>query len=77
MSEPRHDELTEDGLELLKRLALHNYLCWNGHKMEGPAHDLIMLGYAEGRRPPRHRNWYIDITPEGRAALSKETGAAQ
>ena len=69
MSVTRDDGLSLEMLDLLERLGKHGYLCWNSHKMEGPAHDLIMLGYAEGRRPARHRNWYIDITAEGRAFL--------
>lgn len=68
-SEVRDDGLTEDARELLSRLVKCGNLCWNSSKMEGAAHDLIMAGFAEGRRPPRHRNWYIDITDAGRAAL--------
>jgi hypothetical protein len=63
----RDDGLTDDARDLLRRLVKNGYLCWNSEKMEGPAHDLIMAGYAQGSRPPRHRNWYIDISPEGRA----------
>lgn len=67
----RDDGLSDDARDLLRRIAKHGYLCWNSEKMEGPAHDLIMAGYAEGRRPPRHRNWYIDVTAEGRAVLAQ------
>lgn len=65
MIDVRDDGLTDDARDLLRRLYKSRYLCWNGEKMEGAAHDLIMAGYAEGRRPPRHRNWYIDITTAG------------
>jgi len=68
MTDVRDDGLTGGARELLLRLTNSGYLCWNSDKMEGPAHELIMAGYAEGRRPPRHRNWYIDITSEGRDA---------
>ncbi len=65
--EARDDGLTDDARDLLRRLVKNGYLCWNSRKMEGSAHELIMAGYAQGSRPPRHRNWYIDISPEGRA----------
>lgn len=73
MKGERDDGMSDEARELLGRLSRHGYLCWNSEKMEGPAHDLIMLGYAEGRRPPRHRNWYIDITDEGRAMAPRLT----
>jgi len=68
-NETRDDDLSAEMIELLGRLVKYGYLRWNGSKMDGAAHDLIMIGYAEGRRPARHRNWYIDITAEGRAFL--------
>lgn len=77
MTEARDHGLSEDSQELLLRLERLQNLCWNSEKMEGPAHELIMLGYAEGRRPARHRNWYVDITPLGRAVAEALKGQKQ